>query len=135
MSNIPEILMRVRPIATHPSAENMLIHDCALGQISMQDVADLCAAVDQLRDALNAQALELHNIQASMAQMTHRHVKRGTLYRLIGKGRAQTDTPLEDYAEVAIYRGAEGDLWARPVTEFEDGRFEAVRTGGGRAAL
>jgi hypothetical protein len=27
---------------------------------------------------------------------------------------------------LVIYRGKDGDLWARPVREFRDGRFEPV---------
>ena len=52
------------------------------------------------------------------------HVKRGSTYRVIGRGKVQTDTPLSDYAEVVIYQGEADDLfWVRPVSEFEDGRF------------
>ena len=57
---------------------------------------------------------------------THRHVKRGSRYRLDGYGEIQTDTPLTDYAKVAIYSAEDGCVWVRPVTEFEDGRFEAL---------
>lgn len=57
---------------------------------------------------------------------THRHKKRGTTYRFDGYGEIQTDAPLTDYAKVAIYRAEDGKTWVRPVTEFEDGRFEAL---------
>jgi hypothetical protein len=57
---------------------------------------------------------------------THKHVKRGSTYRLDGYGEVQTDTPLNDYAKVAIYRAEDGTTWVRPVSEFEDGRFEAL---------
>jgi len=53
-----------------------------------------------------------------------RHVKRGTVYVVIGKALLQSERPVQDYAEVVVYQGDDGQLWARPVMEFEDGRFE-----------
>jgi len=69
---------------------------------------------------------------------THRHVKRGSEYVLIGIGKMQTinwapivgDAPDDfssvDDREVAIYRSTEdGLLWVRPREEF-DARFDAL---------
>ena len=48
---------------------------------------------------------------------THRH-RKGGLYRLLGVAQ-HTET-----GEVlAVYRGQDGRLWARPKAMFEDGRF------------
>lgn len=52
-----------------------------------------------------------------------RHLRRGSTYTVLGPARIQTATPLTDLAEVVIYRGEDGETWARPVAEFEDGRF------------
>lgn len=57
---------------------------------------------------------------------THRHKKRGSEYRKIGTARVQTDTPLNDYDSVVVYQHKDGEYWVRPVSEFEDGRFEAL---------
>lgn len=59
--------------------------------------------------------------------MKVRHKKRGTVYEVIGYGQIQTDTPLADYAEVAVYQEKGGDkIWIRPLSEFQDGRFEVL---------
>jgi hypothetical protein len=52
------------------------------------------------------------------------HKKRGSTYKVIGRGRVQSDTPLTDMDEVVIYQGeADGLFWLRPESEFVDGRF------------
>jgi hypothetical protein len=64
---------------------------------------------------------------ASEWQPTHRHIGRGTEYEFLGWGRAQcSPSGLLDDEHVAIYRGKDGDLWARRLAEFNDGRFEVV---------
>lgn len=56
-----------------------------------------------------------------------RHVNTGGTYVEVGRGRMQTNEPLPDMAEVVIYRSeTDSHLWARPVDEFEDGRFAAL---------
>lgn len=66
-----------------------------------------------------------------------RHVKRGSIYTEIGRGKMQaagwsrvwrvgdqTDGESVDMADVVIYQSeADGSVWVRPVAEFEDGRF------------
>lgn len=90
---------------------------------------------------VSRQALE-EVLAALVGSPTHRHVKRGSEYVLIGIGKMQaenweereytaTDEPVAgasvDMREVAIYRDvADGSLWARPREEFEDGRFQAL---------
>lgn len=85
--------------------------------------------------------------KAQSIPATHRHKKRGTEYVLIGVGRMQVDNWCEfttevnhaegreyafagkavDMREVAIYRSVDdGSLWARPVEDFNDGRFEPL---------
>jgi len=79
---------------------------------------------------------------------THRHVKRGSEYVLLGMGKMQAEDwrdlsgeqVLEDGAEVgksvdmrevAIYRSiADGSLWVRPREEFEDALLAALSNPG-----
>jgi hypothetical protein len=55
-----------------------------------------------------------------------RHKKRGTIYTEIGRGQFQCEGSSLDYEEVVIYESERGQLWVRPVAEFDDGRFEKV---------
>lgn len=50
-------------------------------------------------------------------QPTHRH-RKGGLYRVIGEAIWEPDR-----TTVVIYDDAEGQVWVRPKTSFEDGRF------------
>ncbi|MEL6570227.1 MAG: DUF1653 domain-containing protein [Pseudomonadota bacterium] len=58
--------------------------------------------------------------QAQTWAATHRH-RKGGLYRLIDQGVYEPDRSL-----VAIYDDAEGTVWVRPWSEFQDGRFTPV---------
>ncbi|MFG1246748.1 hypothetical protein [Xanthobacter flavus] len=68
---------------------------------------------------------------------THRHVKRGSEYRVIGEAEAQVSTGdyrpdwtierrIADGDRLTVYQGADGKLWARFSDEFNDGRFVAI---------
>lgn len=58
---------------------------------------------------------------------THRH-RKGGLYRVLMRG---PQVRIEATAELAvIYDDAEGNVWVRPASEFDDGRFTLL--GGGR---
>lgn len=57
-----------------------------------------------------------------------RHKERGTVYLMIGYGKAQcSPSGLLDNENVVLYIGEEdGQLWARRHAEFMDGRFEEI---------
>jgi hypothetical protein len=57
-----------------------------------------------------------------------RHKKRGTTYRILTqRGKLQTSKPLADMVQLVIYQCEQtGELWARPYSEFMDGRFEPL---------
>lgn len=57
---------------------------------------------------------------------THRHVKRGTEYEVLGTACVQTASPLTDEEVVIVYQDAEGVTWIRRPSEFNDSRFEAI---------
>jgi hypothetical protein len=54
-----------------------------------------------------------------------RHRKRGTTYRVIvSHAELQSSVGLSEGAELVVYQGTDGKYWARPLSEFHDGRFE-----------
>ena len=57
---------------------------------------------------------------------THRHVKRGTTYRVIGPATLQAGVPPWDGEPMVVYKDERGIGWVRPEAEFNDGRFEAL---------
>lgn len=60
---------------------------------------------------------------------THKHLKRGTLYEEVARGALQTAQPLTDMMELVAYRGEDGVMWFRPVSEFDDDeRFALLAT-------
>lgn len=85
---------------------------------------DNTAAAIAERDDLRARLAEA---EGQVKALRIRHVKRGSTYRVLGRGQLQTDTPLTDYADVVIYQCEDdGRIWIRPVAEFDDGRFVAL---------
>ncbi|WP_432475317.1 hypothetical protein ACRRRS_22010 (plasmid) [Brucella anthropi] len=57
---------------------------------------------------------------------THRHIKTGGEYEYVGGARIQSEVPLNDMDQVAVYLGRDGDLWARRQCEFNTSRFESL---------
>lgn len=55
-----------------------------------------------------------------------RHVKRGTVYDVVGQAWLQTDKPLTDMEPMVVYRAVDGTLWVRPESEFTPDRFELL---------
>lgn len=54
-----------------------------------------------------------------------RHVARGSFYDIVAEGaELQTAAPIAEGEKLTIYRGDDGHIWARPDSEFRDGRFE-----------
>jgi hypothetical protein len=94
----------------------------AVNKALREQVSELCAAL---------QPSDSPALEAGVA--THRHVKSGHLVRVIGVGKMQSGNWYEtgigfravDMRPVVIYEH-DGNLWARPVEEFNDGRFAAL---------
>lgn len=115
------------------------------GEASPSEVHDMAVELILRRRALTAPPAP--TAEEDIVAATHRHVKSGGDYTLLGIGKMQSAYWMEqklnsyfepvseliDMREVAIYRGADGQLWARPLEEFNDGRFIALRTERARA--
>ena len=58
-----------------------------------------------------------------------RHKKRGTVYTEVCRAHLQTAqrSSLDDLSILVVYRGENGQMWAREESEFEDGRFDPVK--------
>jgi hypothetical protein len=69
-------------------------------------------------------------IKAALAKPvpTHRHLRRGTLYSIVGEAELQapSDRRIDEGDILTVYRGEDGKLWARHTEEFRDGRFERI---------
>jgi len=100
---------------------------------------DLSIDLTEDEARLVAAALSPIGVEAEPAA-THRHVKRGTEYVLVGIGKMQAEGWQEtltygpvDMREVAVYCSATDptEIWVRPREEFEDGRFYALANQGG----
>ena len=69
-------------------------------------------------DALCNMALAWLEVQP---RPTHKHIKTGGIYQMIGIGAVQSERPLTDMQPVVIYRSMKnGSLWARAEDEFYD---------------
>lgn len=105
------------------------------------EAAKAAAQADYEQRILSALEPRTSPPEPASGSPTHRHKKRGTEYVLIGIGKMQAkdwwEVEFDQYGqhpvkrvnmvEVAIYRDVENwSLWARPLEEFEDGRFEPI---------
>lgn len=78
----------------------------------------------KIADAMRAARAEQEETQD---KQRWRHKQRGTTYAVEGIAMLWTAEPLSNYTQLVVYRCERtGDLWARPVSEFRDGRFEQI---------
>ena len=93
-------------------------------------------------DLARETARQVMEVRTAAFSPTHRHKKRGSLYRVIGNATAQVsrghaffnpetddewvEWPLRDGSRLTVYQAENGKLWARFTDEFEDGRFEEL---------
>lgn len=86
------------------------------------------AAIRAILSALGPPPTEVREGVAT--RETWRHVKRGTLYEVLGDAELQDAAGFgqHEHACLTIYRGEDGKLWARNSAEFQDGRFERIAT-------
>jgi len=119
----PDLLRQVAPTDRAESLTRDQVHDAILTR--------MFGPCDVISDELDAKVFDAADAIVAMLtaptdsggwRPTHRHVKRGTLYQVVGLGILQAEGPW-DHASVAIYTDEEGTTWVRPCTEFQDGRF------------
>jgi hypothetical protein len=92
---------------------------------------ELAEAIDRGNDwcdqAFQARAERDRLRKAQEPTTMWRHIKRGSVYREICRAEVQAATgPICEGDMVVIYGDALGHVWARKVSEFEDGRFGRV---------
>lgn len=69
-------------------------------------------------------------MKASPGPRRVRHRRRGSTYTVIGAATMQSAVLVQEGDVIVVYRSeADGQLWARPVMEFHDGRFEELPAG------
>lgn len=114
--------------------ERLMLEDFLAGAISDEAVNDI---LQQAARAIPVPAGDKKTAKVAW-KPTHRHFKRGSLYRVIGEAEAQVSKPtvnvfsvsacrpMKDEDRLTVYQGADGKLWARFSDEFNDGRFVAI---------
>ena len=109
---------------TSPKALRALADRLARKTVRVHDLSGVGYMDDP--DCIEA-AILLHTIaDRDEAAGWVRHKKRGSIYAVVGTASLLTVGSIDEGASLVIYRGASGDLWARPKAEFNDGRFEAL---------
>ena len=110
-----------------------LVDRLEVAQLLADEIARLRAENEALRTERDA-AREIYTAMARMHlpadslawRPTHRHVKRGSEYKVLGFASLQAAEPCYETAALVVYQGSDGKLWARPHDEFHDGRFAAL---------
>ncbi|GGF56912.1 hypothetical protein GCM10007301_15770 [Azorhizobium oxalatiphilum] len=92
--------------------------------------ADAAAEITMLRARLQAQETPLPANTGAAWEPTHRHMKRGSSYRVLHEDVTLQSSAgaITEGARLVIYEGVDGQAWAREETEFHDGRFETLAT-------
>lgn len=133
-------LERARTAETGPdvegairSAMNAAATICgAMAKSSPLHKADIRRLAQEIRNAAWASAIVAAGAQEGW-QPTHRHIKRGSTYRVLGEARVQVAHDFRTLREddrLTVYQGEDRQLWARFTDEFNDGRFEAIDCSG-----
>ena len=100
------------------------------------------ALLEEAANEIERAAMSVASVSAVTAERHVRHLKRGSVYAVLGAATAQVSRGtvpasgtlpigriLRDDATVVVYVGADGRLWVRFPDEMNDGRFETIAPG------
>lgn len=106
--------------------------DCEPVLITPDNLEETFKRIDKFwSDRCLEEKLRADTAEAALSdtlQATHRHKKRGTMYRLLSNPILQkaTNHQFVEGDRLIVYVGEDGQAWARWDKEFDDGRFETV---------
>ena len=102
------------------------LSDCEKDILAAEKAADMLAAQAAEIERLTKERDAAREAMAKAVEGRERvqHPKRGGFYSVVGEAELQSGSAVEEPAKLTIYQDdARGRLWARPTSEFRDGRF------------
>ena len=80
-----------------------------------------CETIEELQTAYKQCMFQLNKFSPS-----HTHVKTNGEYEIVDTINLQASKPITSDTQVVIYLDKSGNMWAREINEFFDGRFKEI---------